>query len=893
MMRKWLSSLIILLVLIPTFLVFAQDSPQISLEITGANPSELPTITITTNVLDNTNIPVEGLGIDDFVIGGDLEGIATIVSVENIAADDLPFASVLVIDTSTSMQGLPLRLAKEAAMLFVQSVGDEDPIAIVTFDSDARLVQDYTTDKDALLAVIDALYVRGRTALYDAAVLGAEVAAEAPISRRAVILLSDGAEFGGESFNGRSAGLEQALEDGVSMYTIGLGFGTDRSYLEQLSSGSNARNYESPSPAELASIYAELAALFRTQYIVTAESNIPLDGTEYEFSLQATTADGDSNVDTGNIRAPIPTPIVELDDNLFSVPFSSAVEITLDVQADDEIAGILISIDDEAIEHENGTFTIDPLNYPPGSYDLAVTVTDVDGDSGSDSVAFETAALAPDVTLDFSEGTIISEPTTITINVDGQTPAVSATYSVLLDGVSVASETSTDAENSFPFTIDPFDYAVGDYELFIGVENEGGASANLELPFEIDSVAPQNLSIEGIEDNTRIDEVTSFTIAADTQPGADLSDTSVTVDGEALDTLEIRPGTYQPGPLELEVTVIDSNGESVTQALSVEIASLPPQISFGDVPDPVTENILIDVIVDSQTELISVSYNFGDALDIPLEVNSDGTYPSIPINIDVLQQEEVTVVIEATNAGGSTASETLNLNIILPTPTPDMAGTTSAVIAMETSDAVATVNVQSTLEANSTVEAQGTNDAQSTVDAEEEANAQATLDTQSTVDAEEEANAQATLDTQLTVDAEEEANAQATVDAQNAVEETEEVAGNVDATEEESTDTATEEPATEEESTDEVAAAANVDATTESATEAPDVEPTSTNPDPTVEATLTPVELVDLGAQSAEDNPTEGNLTGLLVAIGAILLVVVLLFILWFGRGNNKDDRER
>src|SRR5690606_30598477 len=143
------------------------------------NASELPTITITTNVLDSNDLPVAGLTVDDFTLGGGLEGLATIVNVEHITLDDLPFATVLWIDTSTSMSGFPLQQAKEAATLFIQSVGDDDPIAIVTFNTRARLVQDYTTDKDQLLSVINNLQVSGRTALYDASVLGVEIASNA------------------------------------------------------------------------------------------------------------------------------------------------------------------------------------------------------------------------------------------------------------------------------------------------------------------------------------------------------------------------------------------------------------------------------------------------------------------------------------------------------------------------------------------------------------------------------------------------------------------------------------------------------------------------------------------------------------------------------------------
>ncbi|MGB7339638.1 MAG: VWA domain-containing protein [Phototrophicaceae bacterium] len=874
-MKKWLISLIGLLILVPSFLVFAQETPAPSLEITGANASDLPTITVTTNVLDSNKIPIEGLTIADFTLGGDLENIATIVRVENIASDNLPFASVLVIDTSTSMSGLPLQLAKEAAALFIDAVGENDPIAIVTFSNTARLVQDYTTDKDQLLRVINSLQVSGRTALYDAAVLGVEVAANAPVPRRAVILLSDGAEFGGDSRNLREAALEAAVRDGVSLYTIGLGFGTDRSFLQELSIGTNARTFESPSPQELTTIYGELAALFRTQYVITIESDIPADGTTYEFTLQSQTPFGNTNVDTGTIRAPIPVPIVTLDDNLFAVPFSTPITIAPSIAADDELAEILVSINGEPItSNPDGSFVIDPLVYPPASYDLVVTATDVDGDTGSDRVMFETAALASEIVLNFESGTEISEPTTITINAEGQTPAVNATYSILQEGVSIASISSSDAENGFPFTIDPFLLEVGAYDLFVAVENEGGATANVTVPFTIASVPPQNVSLDGLDGDEIITNPTTFTVAADTQSGATITSSTVSIAGQAipLDDLTIYPASLQPGTLNLDVTVVDSNGATITQTVPVQIAALQPQIIFGDIPQPVTSDTSLPVTINSQTELISVRYDFDDDIDIALQQRADGTYPNIPIILQMFETDTLTINVEATNTGGSTTRESITLNIVLPSPTPNLQQTADAQFAQATSDAIATVDAQNALDAQATSDAVSTLDAQSTLDAETQANAQATTDAQSTLDAEAEIDAQATTDAQSTLDAEAEINAQATADAQSTL----------DA-----------EAATDDAST---AIAANV-AVSETATEAPTVEPTATiteTPQATaLLPTLTPVEIVDVGAQSADNPPLEGNSTGILLGCGALLFAVILLGILWFGRSRNDRTTDK
>src|SRR5690606_14697317 len=91
----------------------------------------------------------------------------------------------------------------------------------------------------------------------------------------------------------------------------------------------------------------------------------------------------------------------------------------------------------------------------------------------------------------------------------------------------------TDAENGFPITIDPYQYSAGDYELMVGVENAGGATANISVPFTIASLPPSNITIEGIDPSAPISEPTAFSVSADTQAGASITDVSVTIAGQA------------------------------------------------------------------------------------------------------------------------------------------------------------------------------------------------------------------------------------------------------------------------------------------------------------------------------------------------------------------------
>lgn len=62
---------------------------------------------------------MRGLTLEDFHLNGRLAEVARIVTVQNVTEEDLPFATVLVIDTSSSMAGPPLERTIAAARDFI------------------------------------------------------------------------------------------------------------------------------------------------------------------------------------------------------------------------------------------------------------------------------------------------------------------------------------------------------------------------------------------------------------------------------------------------------------------------------------------------------------------------------------------------------------------------------------------------------------------------------------------------------------------------------------------------------------------------------------------------------------------------------------------------------
>jgi osmoprotectant transport system substrate-binding protein len=483
---KLVATVLMLAMILPTAMLFAQGNEEVSvspqIEISGIDTSGTPTIRLSANVFSSSGQPAVGLEASDFVLSGSLAQFASVESVRNVSNDNLPLEIVLAIDTSSSMSGLPIEAAKDAARVFINSLRDRDQVAVVQFDTQARLVQDYTSDQNELLQTIDALSFGGETALYDAGVLSVEVAEAAVSPRRAVVLLSDGANFGEATTSLREDALQQARLAGVPVYTIGLGFGIDRSYLRELSTGTSARYYESPTSEELTGIYQAISELLRSQYILTLNADVPLDGTRYDFGLQATTTTGETNVATGTLRAPVPVPIVSIS----NLPESEILEptiLTADVQGDDAISEVTASIPGVSgamvLSPPLYELAIDPADFSPGIYNLTLTATDEDGDAGGNIQSFEIGALPSNIIVNPSlEGVDLTDETTITVSATGQTETdrVVVTY---------GDESVAINERPFEFLIDPMLLESGEQTLTIEVTNIGDATSSLTENFMV------------------------------------------------------------------------------------------------------------------------------------------------------------------------------------------------------------------------------------------------------------------------------------------------------------------------------------------------------------------------------------------------------------------------
>ena len=134
------------------------------------------------------------------------------------AAEETPFAAVILLDTSGSMESR-VSLARSATIKFLEGLRESDNAEIYRFDSKVVLVQKFSNSRDVSEKLFD-LKADGMTSLNDAVYQAATDLAVRPEKRRAIIILSDGAD----TFSGKSAdkAMKAAQAAHALIYTVDM-----------------------------------------------------------------------------------------------------------------------------------------------------------------------------------------------------------------------------------------------------------------------------------------------------------------------------------------------------------------------------------------------------------------------------------------------------------------------------------------------------------------------------------------------------------------------------------------------------------------------------------------------------------------------------------------------
>lgn len=284
MRRRFVLALPLLLV-IPFALSYAQQPQAPPPAPTSQDPPPAPeddTIKVDTDLVvvnvtitDLNNRYVSGLRREDFRL---FENKAP-QKIINFSFDESPFTVVILLDTSGSMEN-KLSLARAACSQFVNGIRTGDTFAIYSFGgTKVRMLQDFTEVRD-LPDSIWGLKAERETPLYDGIVTAAEALAKRPEKRRAILVISDGADTKSK------ATLDQAMRKTLgahaAFYAVDLSdnavSGTPKldnsaEVMKSLAERTGGRFFRTPGGGKLRDAFDATISELRQQYTLTYESS--------------------------------------------------------------------------------------------------------------------------------------------------------------------------------------------------------------------------------------------------------------------------------------------------------------------------------------------------------------------------------------------------------------------------------------------------------------------------------------------------------------------------------------------------------------------------------------------------------------------------------------------
>jgi len=467
------------------FLVLAvMASPALAqsgqiVQIHALDASDFPTLTIAASVLDANGRPVTGLTASDFEVLED--GVpGTLLDALPVVDTDLGIAVVIAIDVSASMAGSPLAATKGAATAFVNSLGDADQVAVLSFAETVEVKQEFTADKDAARAAINSLTAGGRTVLYDGAYHAVQLAGEAGLARRTVVLLSDANEFGQLSLAARGDAFVAARDEAIPVYTIALGSSVDEVYMRELATLTGGETYLAPTPAELAALYEGLAELLRNQYVLSVQSSVLGDGQSHALTVRLRDSGAEASR-TFVSRAF--SPDITLNGLQANQTLAEPVTLTPAITSQGSLAEVTYTLDGQTIDSDPQppySVFVNPHKLAAGAHTLAVKVRDAAGNIGQTQIPFEVPPLPPMVSLPtLSSAEALAEALVLEPDIASQGPVQQVTYTI--DGSPVYTAT----EAPYRYTLNPADLRRGEHTLGVVVTDQSGQQGGSEFGFSV------------------------------------------------------------------------------------------------------------------------------------------------------------------------------------------------------------------------------------------------------------------------------------------------------------------------------------------------------------------------------------------------------------------------
>ncbi len=230
---------------------------------------------------------------------------------------DLPLTIGLLVNVSRSQENLIEIERRAASQFFTQVLRKKDMAFLISFGSEAELLQDFTNSTRLLQRGLGDMRVstvsggglhpgpvptaskpRG-TILFDAVYLAADEKLKSEVGRKVIVLITDGGEQG--SRVSREKALEAAQKADAIIYSIYyadpmfgrmFGYSGDEGLLKRLSEETGGRVFQVDKKHTLQEIFDQIQEEMRSQYAMTySPSNTARDGSFRRIEIKTNDKD--------------------------------------------------------------------------------------------------------------------------------------------------------------------------------------------------------------------------------------------------------------------------------------------------------------------------------------------------------------------------------------------------------------------------------------------------------------------------------------------------------------------------------------------------------------------------------------------------------------------------
>jgi VWFA-related protein len=447
----------------------AAQPESLSVSLATLDSRNFPEVVAWLAVAD-ANGPVEDLSAANFEVFED-NGQAAVNPLTVEARPIEKLRLVFAIDTSTTDAGLAE--AKAAVINTLAGLGAADKAAILSFSDGVNLEYGFTNNTSALQAAVSRLSPNGqKTALNQAVVDAADMFAEFPDGRKAIVIITNSFDnLGSPTAEQTFARLQQT---GTSLYVIGLGSKTQGSNplktQAALSGGSFVNlNYLDESQTVL----QDVVKLMRKGYRISFESGLKADRLAHDLVVNVSTADTTGSI-VGSFVATPGKIIITPRGLAANQTVKGTVKLAAEIVSPSQLATVSYLLDDQLLAQVSTppfSFNWDTTATAPGNHMLIIIATDMANNEAQVGLNLVTAPPLQVTLTAMSDQIEIGDQTAVQVKIEAE--AQVTRLDVLVNDQLLYSQTTP----PFQFRLDNSDYPPGAYQISARVEDTLGRVA--------------------------------------------------------------------------------------------------------------------------------------------------------------------------------------------------------------------------------------------------------------------------------------------------------------------------------------------------------------------------------------------------------------------------------